>query len=149
MIQATSTTFAPANEGVATIRRVRVNGSAFWMLFAIEALLIVAGLLAISRMLPALQPVSAGPDYSMVRSAVLQRVNGEILDPLIDVAPSVRAPASSVRGFSLHGSTYYYYFEGQANFDPLSRNQISANRAHIVLRDSGGNAPLVIYTLTR
>lgn len=149
MIQATSTTFAPAAEGVVTVRRVRIHGSAFWVLFAVEALLIIACLLAISRMLPALQPVSAAPDYSVVRSAVLQRVNGEVLDPLIDVAPSLRAPASSVRGFSLHGTTYYYYFEGRTSFDPLSRKQISANRTRIVLRDSSGDVPLVIYTLVR
>ncbi len=149
MIQITSTTFVPASEGVAAVRRVRINGGAFWMLFAIEALLIIAGFLVLSRLLPMSQPASAVPDYSLVRTAVLQRVNGEILDPLVDVARGVRVPASSVRGFSLNGATYYYYFEGRTNFDPLSRRQISADHARVVLRDGSGNVSLVIYTLVR
>jgi hypothetical protein len=59
----------------------------------------------------------------------------------------VSARASSVRGFTLNGRTYFYYTEGQRGFDPLSRGAVDRSEIEIVLRDDGGPMPLVIYRL--
>lgn len=149
MIHATPRTFVGAAEVVRPVRRVQFNGKGFWLLFVAEALLVASVLLMLLRALPAVAPAAAAPDYGIVRNAIFERANGAVLDPLIEVTPGVVAPASNVRGMELRGVTYYYYFEGQQNFDPLSRGRIASERVHVVLRDGGGEHPLVIYTITR
>ena len=149
MLHISSTTFTGTADIALSARRVRLSPVLFRVLFALEALLIIMAFATAARMLPRANALAATADSTAVRTAIYQRTSGEIVDPLIEIAPNVRAPASSVRGFALHGMTYYYYFEGRTNFDPYSRGQISVNQLSVALRDTGGDMPLVIYTLNR
>lgn len=115
-------------------------------MFVVEALLVISLLfLVLNALLPSRSPLAAGPDIARVREAVWARVNGTIDDPIVEVAPGVSVRSSSLRGFSLHGVTYYYYFEGRRGFDPLSRGAVDQRDVEVVLRDRGGPAPLVVY----
>ena len=98
----------------------------FWVLFALEASFI-AGVLALVLVLvlPSRAPLARSADFAAVRDAVWAQVNGTINDPLTDIAPGISVRASSVRGFVLNGRVYYYYFEGQRGFDPLSRGAVA------------------------
>jgi len=126
----------------------RLSLQAFWSLFVVEVLLVVGLLLLVLYLvLPAQAPLAASADYAAVREAVWARVNGTVADPVIDVLPGVTARESSVRGFALNGSTYYYFFEGQRGFDPLSRGAVTLGQVDVVLRDNHGPAPLIIYRL--
>ena len=120
----------------------------FWMLFALEALF-VASMLAVvlALILPSRAPLARSTDIATVRDAVWARVNGTINDPLTDIAPGVSVRASSVRGFTLHDQVYYYYFEGQRGFDPLSRGAVAQRDVEVLLRDADGPKPLVIYEI--
>ncbi|HEU5101358.1 MAG TPA: hypothetical protein VFU22_20185 [Roseiflexaceae bacterium] len=127
----------------------RRNGAlGFWALFMIEALF-VAGVLALvlSLVLPARTPLTRSADFVTIRDAVWARVNGTIADPLVDIAPGVSIRSSSVRGFALNGKTYYYFFEGQQGFDPLSRGAVAQRDVEVVLRDTDGPKSLVIYEI--
>ena len=127
----------------------RRNGAlGFWSLFAIEALFI-AGVLALvlTLVLPTRAPLARSADFATIRDAVWARVNGTIADPLVDIAPGVSIRSSSVRGFALNGRTYYYFFEGQRGFDPLSRGAVAQRDIEVVLRDADGPKPLVIYEI--
>jgi hypothetical protein len=138
---------APASD-VRPVKRVRIGPRAFWLLFAVEGAVIGVILLAvIALVIPAHTPLAAAPDRALVREAVLQRINGTVPDPLIDVGSGVSARTSNLRGFTLDGVTYYYYLEGKPGFDPLSRGAVSRDQVEIVLRDSSGPTPLVIYIL--
>jgi hypothetical protein len=120
----------------------------FWVLFALEASFI-AGVLALvlALVLPARLPLVRSADVSAIRDAVWARANGTINDPLTDIAPGISVRASSVRGFELNGRVYYYYFEGQRGFDPLSRGAVAERDIDILLRDADGPKPLVIYEI--
>jgi hypothetical protein len=138
--------FAP-NRVVAS--RVPKRGNlSFWMLFILEASF-VAGVLALVLPLtvPARVPLARSTDVATIRDAVWARVNGAINDPLTDIAPGISVRASSVRGFALNGHVYYYYFDGQRGFDPLSRGAVNQRDISILLRDSDGPKPLVIYEI--
>ncbi len=74
-------------------------------------------------------------------------LSGSINDPLVDVVPGVSARASNLRGLSLRGSVYYYYVEGHANFDPLSRGVVARDSVEVMLRDTSGPSSIVIYRL--
>ena len=139
--------FAP--RAIATpVRRSGATG--FWILFALEAVFVAGVLmLVLALVLPTRAPLARGDDYAAIREAVWARVNGTINDPLIDIAPGVSVRSSSVRGFALNGQTYYYYLEGQRGFDPLSRGAVSKRDIEVVLRDSDGPKPLVIYEITQ
>ena len=143
----TATTFVGAVNPVRPAYRVRLNNRIFVILAAVPMLLMAVALIVLVLMVPAPAPLSRLPDYTLVRSAVLDRLNGQTLDQMIEIQRGVVAPASSVRGLALNGVTYYYYVEGQASFDPLSRKLVAPSQAQIVLRDSNGPAPLVIYKL--
>ncbi|HJZ46301.1 MAG TPA: hypothetical protein VKE41_04015 [Roseiflexaceae bacterium] len=119
----------------------------FWMLFALEAAFVAGALALVLMMLPARAPLARSNDYATIRDAVWARVNGTINDPLIDIAPGVSVRSSSVRGFALNGQTYYYYFDGQPGFDPLSRGAVLQRDVEVVLRDGDGPKPLVIYEI--
>jgi len=137
---------APARVGTARVPKpAKLN---FWLLFALEALFI-AGVLALvlALVLPSRIPLARSADVATIRDAVWARVNGTINDPLTDIAPGVSVRASSVRGFTLNGHVYYYYFEGQRGFDPLSRGAVTQREIGILLRDSDGPKPLVIYQI--
>jgi len=120
----------------------------FWMLFALEASFI-AGVLALvlALVLPSRLPLARSADVATIRDAVWARVNGAANDPLTDIAPGISVRASSVRGFVLNGRVYYYYFEGQRGFDPLSRGAVAQRDVEVLLRDDDGPKPLVIYEI--
>jgi hypothetical protein len=120
----------------------------FWMLFALEALFI-AGVLALvlALMLPTRAPLARSTDFEIIRNAAWASAHGTSNDPLMDVAPGVSVRASSVRGFVLHGRVYYYYFEGQPSYDPLSRGMVDRRDVEVLLRDTDGPKPLVIYEI--
>ena len=122
----------------------------FWMLFALEALFI-AGVLALVLLLilPSRAPLARTTDFEVIRNAVWASEQGTSNDPLIDVAPGVSVRASSVRGFRLNDQVYYYYFEGQPSFDPLSRGTVDSHHVDVLLRDTAGPKPLVIYQITQ
>jgi hypothetical protein len=118
----------------------------FWLLFALEGLFI-AGilLLAVSLLLPPRAPLAQSGDYAAVRAAIQSRLSGAAADTPVEVAPGVSAPASSVGGFTLNGYTYYYYREGQTNFDPLSRGSVARDQVELVSREALGPDIIVIY----
>jgi hypothetical protein len=138
--------FAPAP---AVASRAPQRGRlSFWMLFALEASFIAGVLtLVLALILPSRVPLVRSADVTTIRDAVWARVNGTINDPLTDIAPGISVRASSVRGFTLNGRIYYYYFEGQRSFDPLSRGTVARRDVEVLLRDADGPKPLVIYEI--
>ena len=110
---------------------------------------LITGILAfvLFGMAPQRVPLARSGDYVAVHEAILARMNGSIADPLIELAPGVSARESNVRGFTLHGETFYYFFEGQPGFDPLSRGRVDGSKIEIVARDENLAHPLVIYRL--
>lgn len=146
MINVQLPTFVGKRQTTLPVRRI--SSQAFWLLFAAEALLVLGLLFVVLHLLlPVQSPFAASADYATVREAVWARVNGTVPDPLIDVQLGVTARASSVRGFTINGRTYYYYTEGRRGFDPLSRGAVDRSEIEEVLRDNGGPTPLVIYRL--
>jgi hypothetical protein len=127
------------------VRRPGVN--TFWFMFAIEAFLIAGAFLVVLQMFPSHTPLADETQVARVHNAVLARLNGSTVDPLIEVTPGVLGRSSNVRGFSLDGQTYYYYFEGRSGFDPLSRGVVSLGDVELVLRDDRGPDALVIYRM--
>jgi hypothetical protein len=125
----------------------RSTGS-FWLLFVLEALFI-AGVLALVLVLvlPPRAPLTRSADFTIIRNAAWAGRQGTSNDPLMDVAPGISVRASSVRGFTLHGRVYYYYFEGQPSYDPLSRGAVDRRDVDVLLRDTDGPTPLVVYEL--
>jgi len=129
-------------------RRPRHSALGFWMLFTLEALFI-AGVLALVLVLvlPARAPLARSDDFAIIRNAAWAGVDGTSNDPLMEVAPGVNVRASSVRGFNLKGRVYYYYFEGQPSYDPLSSGAVVRRDVDVLLRDTSGPKPLVIYEM--
>lgn len=127
----------------------RIGPRSFLLLCVVEGLLVAAVFLFVLFALAPQQPVplARSGDYATVREAIWARLNGTIDDPLVEITAGVSARESNVRGFTLHGQTYYYYIEGQRGFDPLSRGAVGSDRAEIVARDEDGPRPLVIYRL--
>ena len=135
--RATTTTAVPVR---------RIGQRAFWLLLAIEGLVLGALLLfAIQMLLPAQAPLAQSSDYATVRTAIQSRLSGSVADPLVDVAPGATARLSNVGGFVLNGYTYYYYREGQHNFDPLSRGILAAEQVELVQREQLSGNTVVIY----
>jgi hypothetical protein len=127
-----------------TLRRVRVP--AFWVVLGIEGLVIVAVLaLVLSALVPAQAPAASSEEREIVRAAILDRLAGYETDPPFEVLPGITAPVSNVAGFTLHGQIYYYYVEGQQNYDPLSRGKLTRDEVEIILRDTSGPSPFVVY----
>jgi len=126
----------------------RIGPRTFLFLCGLEGLVIAAlFVFAVYALTPQAVPLARSGDYAMVREAIWARLNGTIDDPLVEIAEGVSARESNLRGFSLHGQTYYYYIEGQRGFDPLSRGAVGLDRVEIVARDDAGAKPLVIYRL--
>jgi hypothetical protein len=123
----------------------RATPRLFWTLFALTGVFIAGMLVLVVSLLPARAPLANTTDHAIVREAVWARLNGTVEDALIDVAPGITARSSNIRGFSLKGSTYYYYLEGRPSFDPLSRGLVHRDQVEVVLRDDGGPQALVIY----
>jgi hypothetical protein len=126
----------------------RISPRVFLMLCVFQGA-IIAGVLGfvLFGLAPQRVPLARSGDYVTVHEAILARMNGSIADPLVELAPGVSARESNVRGFTLHGQTFYYYFEGQPGFDPLSRGRVDASKIEIVARDENLAHPLVIYRL--
>lgn len=82
-----------------------------------------------------------------IRAAVQSRLDETVDDPLVEVAPGIVVRSSNIRGFRLNGEVYYYYLEGERNFDPLSRGIVGHGDIDVVLRDPVGSSPLVVYRL--
>ena len=123
----------------------RFGQRAFWLLFAMVGLLFVGILLlALSSLLPPQAPLAQSRDYATVRAAIQSRLR-DPAEQLVEVAPGVSAPASNVGGLTLNGYTYYYYREGRANFDPLSRGSIARDQVELVSREPFGQDVVVIY----
>jgi hypothetical protein len=123
----------------------RIGQRAFWLLFAVVGLFLVGILLLVlSSLLPPQAPLAQSRDYTAVRAAIQSRLR-DTAEPLVEVAPGISAPASSVGGLALNGYTYYYYREGRANFDPLSRGSIEREQVELVSREPFGQDILVIY----
>jgi hypothetical protein len=112
-------------------------------------LVLIFGVLfwALLWLLPTNTPFAAQNDLTPVVEAVRGSASGSLKDPLIAVMPAVSARASNLRGLSLDGVTYYYYIEGRANFDPLSRGTVSNDEVEVMLRDPSGPSSIVIYRL--
>ena len=143
MINATTQTLLRGTRGVATSRRLTLPF--FWSLFGALALVMAFLIAMLLSALPSHTPLTAGADIAIVREAITTRLNGAIVDPRIEVLPGVLAPASQVRGLEPNGKTYYYYYEGGRNFDPLSLGTATAAQAEILLHDRVDS--LVIYRL--
>jgi len=128
----------------APVRRIGPRG--FKLLLAGELLLLVGVLIwAVYWLTPQSTPYAPSTDLSVVVEAVRDRVSGAVDDPAIEVQPGLRVSESNLRGFRLGGTTYFYYLEGAANFDPLSRGDVADDQVEILLRDTSGPQTLVIY----
>lgn len=126
----------------------RISSQTLMLLMGAE-LVLVFGVLAwaLIALVPAGSPFAARQDLTPVVEVVRGSVSGSLNDPLIDVGPGVSARASNLRGLSLDGAVYYYYVEGGANFDPLSRGAVADDAVEIMLRDTSGPSAVVIYRL--
>lgn len=126
----------------------RIGPRAFVALIGIELALLVGVLVwALAVLLPPATPLASTHNLTPVREAIHARVGGAISDPLVEVRPGLSARASNLRGFQLDGETYYYYVEGTANFDPLSRGAVSQSDVEVLARDTSGPLTVVIYRL--
>lgn len=133
-------------ESAAPVRRIGPRG--FKLLLAGELLLLVGVLIwAVYWMTPPSTPYAPSTDLSPVVEAVRARVSGAVDDRLIEVQPGLSVRESNLRGFKLGDATFFYYLEGGANFDPLSRGEVSADQVEVLLRDSSGPQTLVIYRI--
>lgn len=134
------------NEGVVPVRRI--GPRAFAALVGLELLLLLGVLVwALFYLLPPATPLAAPASLAPVEDAIRARIGGEVNDPLVIVAPGQSARTSNLRGFSLSGQTYYYYVEGAANYDPLSRGAVSRTEVEILLRDDTGPQTFVVYRI--
>ena len=125
----------------------RIGARTFWTLLALEGLLLTIVLAWAISTLPARTSVQETNNLPRLQAAIMDRISGAVADPLIEVRPGVSIRSSNVRGLTLNGVTYFYYLEGQPNFDPYSRGAVPAERVETLLRDTSGPAPLVIYTI--
>src|SRR4051812_10464663 len=127
----------------------RIGQRTFWLLFAFEGLFIIGMLILVLYLLvPTRAPLAQTDDYATVRTAIQARLSGTVDAPPIVIASGVTARSSNMSGFSLNGYTYYYYREGQPNFDPLTRGIVSRNQVEFVSRETLGPVSVVIYRVT-
>lgn len=124
-------------------------GSQTMTVLLLGELLLIVSVLAwmLSTLVPSATPLTATADLLPVRAAIIAILSGEQHDPLVEVNPGMSARASNLRGLSLNGTTYYYYIEGIANFDPFSRGVVQDNEIEVLLRDESGPSVLVIYRM--
>lgn len=126
----------------------RIGPRSFALLLAVELVLLVGVLIwAVYWLTPRSTPYAPAADLSLVVEAVRGRVSGAVNDPIVEVRPGLSVRESSVRGFKLGDATYYYYLEGAANYDPLSRGAVADDQIEVILRDDSGPNTLVIYRI--
>ncbi len=148
MIHATTHTGAERALHKAVLPVHRLGAGGFVVLLGAELLLLLAVMAwALVALFPSVTPLAAPRAITPVEEAIRARIGGEVADPLVMVAPGLSARASNLRGFSFAGETYYYYVEGAANFDPLSRGAVSRADVEILLRDDSGPQPFVVYRI--
>ena len=119
----------------------------FWMQFACIVLVLGVTIGLVLNETPPAVSLSHVSQVQQVRDAVL--ADSSSRDPLIQLAPGVMVRSSNVRGLQLDGTVYYYYFEGDESYDPLSRGAVSARDVEVLLRDTSGATPLVIYQVQK
>ena len=123
----------------------RIGQRLFWLLFGLVGTFVIGALLfALPFLLPPRAPLAQSGDYATVRAAIVSRMK-DASDPLVEVAPGISAPSSSVGGLTLNGYTYYYYCEGRVNYDPLSRGLVARDQVELVSREVLGQDIIVIY----
>ena len=120
----------------------------FWSLIGLELVILFSTLIWVMNLTtPAPASFASTGRITPVEQAIMARLSGSVNDPLIEIKPGISVRESNLRGFHLDGSTYYYYIEGQNNFDPLSAGSVSNRDIEIVLRNESGPHALVIYTV--
>lgn len=119
--------------------------SLFTVMIGLELCLLLGVLVWLLSAMPVRTPLAATPDLTPLTREIQGRLSGAIIDPLIEVKPGVAIRASNVRGFRYEGHIYYYYIEGAANYDPLSRGIVRPEHVEIMLRDSSGAQTIVLY----
>ncbi|WP_322487878.1 hypothetical protein [Chloroflexus sp.] len=133
-------------------QRIAIKGLFHWRRFSlftvmigIELCLLLGVLAWLLSAIPARTPLAATPDLTPLTREIQGRLSGAIVDPLIEVKPGVAIRVSNLRGFRYEGHIYYYYVEGAANYDPLSRGIVQPDRVEIMLRDTSGTQTIVLY----
>lgn len=146
MINLTTHQGAEHTLGQASVPVRRIGPRSFALLLAVELALLVGVLIwAVYWLTPRSTPYAPAADLSLVVEAVRGRVSGAVHDPIVEVRPGLNVRESSLRGFQLGGTTYFYYLEGGANHDPLSRGAVRVDQIEVILRDTSGPQTLVIY----
>lgn len=144
MIQAPYSPAAVVREApAAPLRGIRF----YRVLFAVNMLAFSALLVALAALLLTPYTSLAPIETEILRAAVQSRLDETIDDPLVEAAPGIVVRSSNIYGFRLNGEVYYYYLEGERNFDPLSRGAVDHNDIDVVLRDLNSPTPLVVYRL--
>ncbi|MFQ3632685.1 hypothetical protein [Roseiflexus sp.] len=144
MIQAPYSSAAVVREApAAPSRSIRF----YQALFAVNMLMFSTLLVALAALLLTPYTSLTPLDAETIRAAVQSRLDETVDDPLVEAAPGVFVRSSNIRGFRLNGEVYYYYIEGERNFDPLSRGAVDDNDVEIVLRDTDRHFPLVVYRM--
>lgn len=126
-------------------RRWQMGRLTFWSLLAVQMLIFLAIVFQIVQSMPRTMPISQSDSVEYVRAAIL---SAGAHDPLIELSSGVEARASNLRGIQYQGQIYYYYYEGQPNYDPLSRGTMTRDQVEVLFRDVGDVYPLVIYRVT-
>lgn len=119
----------------------------FWMLFTVNLLVFSALFVALAVLIVTPYSSLSSPEAETIRAALHSHLDGTFEDPLIEAMPGVFVRSSNIRGLRLNGVVYYYYIEGERNFDPLSRGAVDYDAVEVVLRDVSGEFPLVVYRL--
>lgn len=137
---------AGAAQRIAIRRLFRLQRfSLFTAMIGIELCLLLGVLVWLLSAMPSRTPLAANPDLAPLVREIQGRLSGAIVDPLIEVKPGVAIRASNLRGFRYEGHVYYYYIEGAANYDPLSRGIVRPEQVEIMLRDTSGAQTIVLY----
>jgi hypothetical protein len=125
----------------------RLGSRGFALFLLLELLLLLAVLAWATDWVNQTTPYARSGEVDRVRHAVIARLAGIVEDPLIEVIPGVSARSSNLRGFRREGVNYYYFVEGERNYDPLSRGMVHEQDVEVLLRDNEGPRTFVIYRL--
>ncbi|WP_322820673.1 hypothetical protein [Chloroflexus sp.] len=117
----------------------------FFIMVGLELCLLLSVLVWLLLSAPPRPSLTTTPDLTPLTGEIQGRLSGLIIDPVIEVKPGVIVRSSNVRGFRYEGHVYYYYIEGAANYDPLSRGLLRPDQVEIMLRDDSGEQTIVIY----
>lgn len=117
----------------------------FFIMVGLELCLLLSVLVWLLLSAPPRLSLTTTPDLTRLTDEIQGRLSGLIIDPVIEVKPGVIVRSSNVRGFHYEGNVYYYYIEGAANYDPLSRGLLRPDQVEIILCDDSGNQTIVIY----